>query len=164
MVLKCRDYLVDKLNAIGMQAKPITSRKALEAALSPRICAVLFGTDDLARNGSKKFYEDETGARRKRTKVFDRKTTFTVHIGDSQPEKVDEFVTTFLLALDKGVYIDGNYVAIDVDAADWEDGDDTWLRGKVVTSLSVIFDGGVYRDTGLARISNVDILEIEKEI
>jgi hypothetical protein len=157
MFVECREYLIDKLKQAGMKTTPYTTMKRLSAAAESHICAVLFGKDTFARNGSKTIYQDEAGIRHKRRKVFDRGLSFNVVIGDYDEDKVETIFEAFLTSLDAGLYIGGNYVPIEVESSEWVDKDDSILRAKIAVNIKVIFDGGVYKDSNFAKLTDTDI-------
>ena len=58
----------------------------------------------------------------------------------------------FLSSLDRGIYVNGDFVPIEVEGADWVDKDDSILKAQVAVQIKIRFDGGVYRDTDLSLI------------
>ncbi|MPN41238.1 hypothetical protein SDC9_188780 [bioreactor metagenome] len=123
--------------------------------MESHIGAVLFETEAILPNGSKTYYKDEEGAQKKRRKVFDRKLMFNVIIGDYSDEAAETLFEAFLGSLDKGIYINGNYVPITVEDAAWVDKDDTMLKSKVAVQINISFDGGLYKDTDFAKVSTL---------
>ena len=99
----------------------------------------------------------------KRRKIFDRKLTFTVVIGDYTDDAVETMFEAFLANLDRGIYVDGNFVPIEVEGADWVDKDDSILKAQVAVQVTISFDGGVYRDTGFAPLTHVEVVSVEKK-
>lgn len=146
-----KQYLLDKLVAAGLKSKPYTTQKSLEKSQESHIGAVLFESEALSRNGSKTYYIDQEGAQKKRRKVFERKLTFTVVIGDYTDDAVETIFEKFLASLDRGIYVDGNFVQIEVEGADWVDKDDSILKAQVAVQATISFDGGLYRDTASRR-------------
>ena len=110
-----KEYLLEKLKAAGLKSKPYTTQKGLEKSQESHIGAVLFESETLLRNGSKTRYRDQEGAQKKRRKVFDRALTFTVIIGDYTDEAVESMFGAFLSSLDRGIYVNGDYVPIEVE-------------------------------------------------
>lgn len=159
MFTECREHLIEKLKEAGIRSKPYTSMKKLRASQEAHIGAVLFEEETFDRSGAKKYYSDQTGAQHKRRKVFSRETTFSVIIGDPDPLKTEEFFEAFLRALDKGIYIDGNYTALEVGDAEWVDDDDSILKAKVAVNVKIKFMGGVYKDTDFANLSGIEVVE-----
>ena len=157
-----KEYLLDKLKAAGLKSKPYTTQKALEKSQESHIGAVLFESETLLRNGSKTRYRDQEGAQKKRRKVFDRALTFTVIIGDYTDEAVESMFGAFLSKLDRGIYVNGDYVPIEVEGADWVDKDDSLLKAQVAVQVMITFNGGVYRDTGFAPLTDVRVTSVEK--
>nr|DAP14047.1 MAG TPA: hypothetical protein [Caudoviricetes sp.] len=162
MFAECRQYLIDRLKASGMKTPPYTSMKRLSTASESHIAAVLFGKDTFARNGSKTIYQDDRGDRYKRRKVFDRELSFNVIIGDYEEDKVESTLEVFLRTLDAGIYVDGNFVPIEIEDAEWVEKDDSILRAKIAVNVKVTFNGGVYKDNGFAKVNAADV-QIEKE-
>lgn len=139
-----KEYLLEKLKAAGLKSKPYTTQKGLEKSQESHIGAVLFESETLLRNGSKTRYRDQEGAQKKRRKVFDRALTFTVIIGDYTDEAVESMFGAFLSSLDRGIYVNGDYVPIEVEGADWVDKDDSILKAQVAVQIRIRFDGGLY--------------------
>ena len=146
----------------GGKSKPYTTQKALEKSQESHIGAVLFESETLLRNGSKTRYRDQEGAQKKRRKVFDRALAFTVIIGDYTDEAVESMFGAFLSSLDRGIYVNGDFVPIEVEGADWVDKDDSILKAQVAVQIKIRFDGGVYRDTDFAKVSDVAVESITK--
>lgn len=157
-----KEYLLEKLKAAGLKSKPYTTQKGLEKSQESHIGAVLFESETLLRNGSKTRYRDQEGAQRKRRKVFDRALTFTVIIGDYTDEAVESMFGAFLSSLDRGIYVNGDYVPIEVEGADWVDKDDSILKAQVAVQIRIRFDGGFYRDTNFAKVTDVEVESIAK--
>ena len=137
--------------------------KGLEKSQESHIGAVIFDQEAITRNGSKTQYKDQEGARHKRRKVFNRAITFTVTIGDYTDDAVETMFERFLASLDRGIYVNGDFVPIEVDGADWVNKDDSILKAQVAVQVAVTFNGGLYRDTDFAPLTKVEITGIEKE-
>lgn len=158
-----RQYLLQKLKEAGLKSNPYTTVKALKKSMESHVGAVLFEQEVYTRNGSKRQFRDQEGARHKRRKILDRDVTFEVILGDYTDEAVESMLEAFLRSLDDGIYVDGNYVPIVVDEAQWKDEDDTVLRAKVAVNVSITFQGGVYRDTDFAPVTAVEVVSVEKD-
>lgn len=139
-----------------------TTEKALEKSQESHIGAVLFERETFTRNGSKKRYRDEEGTLHKRRKIMERTTTFGVIIGGYTDNEVEEIFDRFVASLDRGIYIDGNFVPIEIEGADWVDKDDSLLKAQVAVQVMITFNGGVYRDTGFAPLTDVRVTSVEK--
>lgn len=163
MYTESKQYLVQKLKEAGLKSNPYTSEKALEKSQESHIGAVLFESEAILRNGSKTHYKDQQGAQKKRRKVFDRGLTFTVIIGDYSDEAVEAMFERFLGSLDEGIDINGDFVPIEVEGADWVDKDDSILKAKVAVQIKITFNGGLYRDTGFAKLSELETSVERKE-
>jgi hypothetical protein len=163
MYAESKQYLLQKLKGAGLKSNPHTSDKTLEKSLESHVGAVLFESETILRNGSKTLFKDQQGARKKRRKVFDRRLTFTVIIGDYSDEAVEEMFERFLRSLDEGIYIDGNFTPIEVESADWVDKDDSILKAKVAVQIKLTFNGGLYRDTDFAKLSELEIESAERK-
>lgn len=162
MYVACRTYLCELLKQAGMKTKPYTSEKTLEKCQESHVCAVLFDAENYDRSGSKKRFVDQTGAAALRRKVFSRTMNFSVIIGDYTDEGVETILSKFLGLIDEGIYIDGNFVPIEIVGADWINKDDSILKAKLAVQLVVSFQGSVYRDTALTPIKSVEI-DIERK-
>ena len=62
----------------------------------------------------------------------------------------------------KGIYVNGDYVPIEVEGADWVDKDDSILKAQVAVQIRIRFDGGLYRDTNFAKVTDVEVESIAK--
>lgn len=157
-----KQYLVEQLKAAGLKSKPYTTLKSLEKSLESHVGAVLFESETILRNGSKTHYKDLEGAQKKRRKVFDRALAFTVTIGGYTDDEVEGMLERFLGSLDRGIYVDGNFVPLEVEGAEWVDKDDSILKAQVAVQVKIAFAGGVYRDTDFAKVSALAIESIIK--
>ena len=59
-------------------------------------------------------------------------------------------------------YVGGGATAIEVEGADWVDKDDSLLKAQVAVQVMITFNGGVYRDTGFAPLTDVRVTSVEK--
>lgn len=155
-------YLLAKLKEAGVRSRPYTAVKRLEKSQESHVSAVIFDKEILSRNGSKKLYRDQQGAKKKRRKVFDRALAFAVIIGDYSDDAVETIFEKFLESLDRGIWVNGNFVSIDIEDAEWADEEDSILKARVAVRVMVIFNGGLYRDTGFGPLTRVEIEAIEK--
>ena len=158
-----KQYLIGKLQGAGLKSKPHTTQKTLEKSQDPRVGAVLFESEGIRRNGSKTLYNDQEGARKKRRKVFDRDLAFTIIVGGYSDDEVEGIFEKLLESFDTGIYVDGNFVPIEVEGADWVDSDDSILKAKVAVQVKVTFRGGVYKDTDFAKLKEVVVEAVDKE-
>jgi len=155
-------YLLAKLKEAGLKSKPYTTIKGLEKSQESHVGAVIFEKEAISRNGSKKLYKDQEGAQKKRRKVFDRKLTFTVTIGDYTDDAVETMFEKFLASLDRGIWVDGDFVPIEAEGADWVNKDDSILKAQVAVQVAITFEGGLYKDTGFAPLTHIEIETVEK--
>lgn len=162
MIGQCRDYLCQKLQDAGIKSKIYTSMKKLKASQESHIGAVLFEGDSFTRSGSKTIFVDDGGVKQKRVKIFDRQTAFVVVIGEYEQDKCEVIFEGFMRSLDRGIVIDGNYAPLEAEDAEWVDEEDSILKAKVAVQLKVRFDGGIYKDTGFNKVSEIQIENIEK--
>ena len=123
---------------------------------------MLFDSETFARNGSKTRYSDQTGAQKKRRKVFDRALSFTVLIGDYTDDAVEDMLEEFIANLGRGIMVGGNFVPLEVEGADWIDSDDSILKAKVAVQVRVRFDGGIYKDTDFVKVSELEIESVTR--
>lgn len=157
-----KNYLISKLKESGLKSKPYTSQKALEKSQESHVGAVLFETEGLSRNHSKTYYKDQEGVSKKRVQVFSRKLTFSVVIGGYTDDEVETMFEEFLKHLDRGIYVDGNFVSIEVEEADWVTKDDSILKAQVAVQVKITFDGGLYKDSKPRKLWKIDV-EVEKK-
>ena len=164
MIGQCKEYLIQKLKDAGIKSKVHTSMKKLEQSNESHLGAVLFEGDGFARSGSKTIYVDQGGDKRKRAKIFDRKTSFVVVIGEYEEGKCESIFEKFITLLDRGIVIDGNFTAIEIDDAHWVDGNDSILKAKITVEVKITFEGGLYKDSVYGKISELEqTLESVKE-
>ena len=161
MIGQYRDYLTEKLKDAGIKSTILTSMKKLGLSQESHVGAVLFEGDNFERSGSKTIYRDDRGNKQKRIKVFDRGTTFNVIIGEYDQEKCEKIFEDFMSSLDKGLMVDGNYIPIEIEEADWVDKDDSILKAKIAVQIKVRFDGGIYKDVSFAKVKEYKIDNIE---
>ena len=161
MFVECRDYLIAQLKAAGIKTPIITSFKQLKASGESHIGAVLPEDEVLSRSGSKTIYEDADGKHR-RTKVFDRDIIFVVMIGDYDEIKCEKIYENFVTGLDRGIAVDGNYIPIELEKAEWVVKSDSLLQSKLAVQFPVKFMGGLYHDTDFAKVGSVQVTA-EKE-
>lgn len=155
-------YLLAKLKEAGLKSKPYTTMKGFEKSQESHVGAVLFEKETVSRNGSKTRYKDQQGAQKKRRKVFDRNLTFTVTIGDYTDDAVETMFEKFLASLDRGIWVNGNFVPLETEEAYWYDKEDSILKARVSVQVAITFQGGLYRDTGYAPLTNVEIEAVEQ--
>ena len=99
---ECKQYLIAKLREAGIKTRIYTTKKSLEKCMESHVGAVLFEREECARNGSKKRYRDEEGAKHKRRRVFDRSITFSTVIGEYTDDAAEEIFERFLASRDHG--------------------------------------------------------------
>lgn len=155
-------YLLAKLKEAGVKSRPYTAMKWLEKSQESHVSAVIFDKEAISRNGSKKLYRDEQGARKKRRKAFDRNLTFAVIIMDYSDDAVETIFEKFLTSLDRGIWVKGDFVPIEAEDAEWADEEDSILKARVAVRVMVTFQGGLYKDTGFGPLTRVEIEAIEK--
>ncbi len=156
MIGQCKEYLIQKLKDAGIKSTVYTSLKKLEKSSESHIGAVMFEADKFTRSGSKTIYVDQGGDKRKRVKVLERKTSFIVVIGEYSEDKCETIFEEFVGLLDRGILIDGNYTPLELEDADWVDQNDSVLKAKIAVQLKVTFEGGVYKDSLFATMSEVE--------
>ena len=154
MFTKCQQFLKDALKDAGIHTPPITSLKKLALYTDSHVGAILFDQETLVRSGSKRIFKNERGDQQKRRKVYDRSMTFDVIIGEYTAEKAEAIYERFLNTVERGLYINGNFTAAEIEGADWVEKDDSILKAQVAVQVKVRFDGGVYRDTDYIDVSS----------
>ncbi len=148
MFAECQQFLISALKTAGIRTPAITTMKRLRLCTDSHIGAVLFDQETLGRSGSKRIFKNERGEQQKRRKVFDRSLSFDVIIGEYTAAKAEGIYERFLETVERGLYVDGNFVAVELEGADWVEKEDSILKAQVAVQVKVRFDGGVYRDTG----------------
>lgn len=162
MYTQCQAELVRVLKEAGCGREPYTSRKKLVSTSESRVSAVLCEDETVERDRQRKVYTGEDGARLKRSRLYKREITFLVIIGDYTNEKLEEVYEKFLEGLPRGIYVDGNYTSIEPTDTDWVGEKDHILYSKVSVQVKITCSGGMYRDTGMARIRDME-MEVRKE-
>jgi len=164
MIEQCKEYLIQKITEAGIKSKVFTCIKKLEASNESHIGAVLFAGDSFERSGAKTIYVDQLGIKQKRVKTFDRKSSFVVVIGEYDQSKCESIFEKFIGLLDRGILIDDNFTAIEVEDADWVEENDSVLKAKVAVQVKIRFDGGLYKDSTLGKLKEFDLtIEVEGE-
>lgn len=143
-----KNYLVEKLKEAGIP-RVYTSMKKLSQANEIRLGAVLAANEVFSRSGSKRIYIDQSGAKQKRKKLFDRETRFKVVIAESDEDKCEIILIRFLEVIQKGLEHDRNWINLDIGDMDWVSEEDSILRAKMAVQFPVTFYGGVYKDVRL---------------
>lgn len=146
-----RDFLVKALQTAGVRGKIHDSLKSLKNCNEVHVGAVLRVNEKFTRSGSKKRYQDQEGQRKQRNKLFNRITKLHVVIADSEESKVEAVLTKFLQEISKGFAVDGNWVGIELENADWVEQSDSILKSKIAVEFDVILTGGVYKDVNLVN-------------
>ena len=162
MIKECRNILKETLKAAGIRNKLYTSQKYLSLEQESHVGAVLFEKESLQKDPQNRVYTGEDGRKRKRKRVFSRVATFNIVIGEYTVEAAETIYESFLEQLPAGIYIDGNYVSIEPDEAEWMDEKDHILKSKVAVQLLVFCNGGVYKDTDYLQTDKVNI-QVRKE-
>lgn len=162
LYVESKAYLLSKLSEAGVKSNPYTTMKRLEKSMESHVSAVIFEKEALRRNGSKKLFKDEKGAQKKRRKVFDRDLTFAVIIGDYSDDTVEDIFERFLESLDRGIWVNGNFIPVEAEDAEWADEEDSILKARVAVRVMVTFQGGLYRDTDFGPLTHVEIAAIQK--
>lgn len=152
-----KEYLIERLKEAGFNARIHESMKSLKSSGEIRTGAVIRYDDVLTRSGSKKTYRDQEGAQHKRVKIWDRDTKLKVVIGEATEEQCEKLFTAFLEKLERGIWIDGNWVGIEVEDIEWVDGADSILKSRLAVEIIVSFKGGIYRENGYAAVEQVRI-------
>lgn len=159
-----RLYLESVLRTAGYKSHIYTSMKELGTTHESYVAAILREGESFTRSGSKITYEDQSGARKKRRRLFERQTRLKVVIGDASEEKCEETFARFLVQLGKGTPVDGNWVDIEVGDADWVEDKDSILKAKIAVEFQVIFHGGIYKDSILAEADIGDVSVGHEEV
>ena len=162
MITECRKILIETLKAAGIRNKPYTSQKFLSLAQESHVGAVLFEKESLQKEPLNRVYIGEDGKKRKRKRLFSRMASFNIVIGEYTVEAAEAIYENFLEQLPAGFYVDGNYVNIEPNEAEWMDEKDHILKSKVAVQLLVLCNGGVYKDTDYLQTDKVDI-QVRKE-
>ena len=162
MYVECRDLLVETLKKSGCIKQPLTTRKKLLASAESRVSAVICEEETVERQKGRKVYTDGEGRRLKRSRLYSRDIIFSVVIGDYSSEKIEEIYEKFLRSLPDGIYVDGDYVSIEPRESDWMDEKDHVLYAKVTVQSKIVFHGGLYRDTDMMRIKDINV-DVRKE-
>lgn len=162
MFVACQNELIRALKAAGCGKEPYTSRKKLLSTAESRVSAVLCEEEAVERDKQKKAFVGAGGEHLKRSKMYSRDITYLVIIGDYSNEKIEEIYESFLKELPKGIYVDGNFTSMEPTDADWVGEKDHLLYSKVSVQIKVTCHGGLYKDTDMTRIKDIN-LNVRKE-
>lgn len=157
-----KDFLIRLLKEAGIKSAVYTSMKKLKAANEMHLGAVLVSGDSFTRSKHRKAYTDHEGVRKSRHRIWERDTEMKVVIADSDEGHCEDILEQFLLLVPKGIYVDGNWISIEVGKADWVEEGDSILRAKVAVEIPVTFGGGLYKDEDVGRMKAGSI-QAEKE-
>ena len=157
MFIECQQFLKDALKEAGIRTPPITTMKQLKVFADSHVGAILFDDETLNRSGSKRIFRNERGDQQKRRRVYDRSITFDVIIGEYTAQAAEAIYEAFLLKLERGLYIDGNFTSAEIVGADWVEKEDSILKAQVAVQVKIKFDGGVYRDTDFVDVSGKEL-------
>jgi hypothetical protein len=159
MIGLCMDYLTTKLKEAGIKGKIRTTEKEMKLCQDSHVGAVLFEKEEFERSGSKKVYS-EGDDKKKRTKIFDRRSYFSVTIGEYSIGKCEAIFLKFMESLDRG-FLDekGNYIYLEIEGAEWVDEKDSILRSKMAVQMLIRFDGGIYKDSIYGKLQDASIEE-----
>lgn len=158
-----RDFIVKELQEAGVHGKIHDSLKSLKNCNETHVGAVLRVGEKLTRSKSKKIYEDQTGRRITRKKLFERITVLHVIIGDYDEEKVENIFIKFLKGISKGFAVDENWVEMEIGEADWVQKEDSILNSKMAVEFDITLTGGVYIDVPMKNISMKHDYTVKKE-
>lgn len=157
-----KDFLIRLLKEAGIKSAVYTSMKKLKAANEMHLGAVLVSGDSFTRSKHRKAYTDHEGIRKSRHRIWERDTEMKVVIADSDEGFCEDILEKFLLLVPKGIYVDGNWISIEVGKADWVEEEDSILRAKVAVEIPVTFGGGLYKDEAMGQMK-LGSIEAEKE-
>lgn len=157
-----KDLLIRLLKEAGIKTAVYTSMKKLKAANEMHLGAVLVTGDTFARSKHRKAYTDPEGIRKNRHRIWERNTEMKVVIADSDERHCEDILEKFLILVPRGMYIDGNWISIEVGNADWVEEGDSILRAKVAVEIPVSFGGGLYKDEAMGYVK-LGRIEAEKE-
>lgn len=161
MYTDCQEEIIRALKAAGCEREPFTSKKRMLNSSESRVGAVLCEEDTVGRASGKRYYDTTDGKGMRRSKLYDRDITYTVVIGDYNQAAAERTYEAFLRELAAGIYVDGNYVSIDPGDGQWYGEKDHILFAKVAVQTKITCHGGLYRDTGMARVTDIET-EIRK--
>lgn len=162
MIAECREYLIAKLKGAGIRTAVFTSMKKLKLTQESHLGAVLFSEETFTRDGSKRIIENNE-LKLKQRKVFERTLIFEVIIGEYLQENAEKLMEKFILELEEGIKVEGNFVAVEPESAEWVDEDDSILNAKVAVQLRIKFEAGLYVNTGFAKVKEADIVAVGME-
>lgn len=148
----CKNHLIEKLEAAGMQSPVKTSMTQLAACRDSHVSAVLPKSDSFLKTKEVTHFKDVNGCNMQRTKRMQRDLVFSVVIGDYEDDTCEHIFLSFISKLDDGITLDGNYIPIEIveGSVDWVDEADSILLSKMAVKFDVKFSGGIYVDKVLS--------------
>lgn len=144
-------YLEKVLKEAGIKSQIHCSMKKLRASNETHVAAILFDGETFERSNYKKRYVDE-GRTQSRKKLFQRETRIKVIISDNSEEKVEEILNHFLKKVGTGFPLEGNWIDIWIEGAEWLSEGDHILKGKVAVELKLTLKNGIYTEETLKSI------------
>lgn len=146
-MIREREYLIEKLKEAGIKSQVYTSMKKLKMAGEMHLGAILHNGDTFERTRKKRIFIAGTGEKMCRTTYLLRNSSFSVVISDPDELKCEEILNTFLDLIGKGLYVDENWIEIELGEADWVEKDDSILKAKIAVQIELTFRGiRTYKD------------------
>lgn len=153
-MIREREYLIKKLKEAGIKSQVYTSMKKLKMAGEMHLGAILHNGDTFERTRKKRIFFSDTGEKMCRTTYLLRNSSFNVVISDPDELKCEEILNTFLDLIGKGLYVDDNWVEIEIGEADWVEKDDSILKAKIAVQIELTFQGiRTYKDESVKNMN-----------
>ncbi|WP_113673492.1 SON protein [Vallitalea guaymasensis] len=145
MISLYKTYLTNLLKESGCK-RIYSTIKEMETSQAPNMGGILFQTEELKRVNTKKTFEED-GTRKIRLKKYERITSISIIIGETNYEKCENIYEQFLMNLDNSINDGkGNSIKIDIGDSDWVEDKDSILRAKIAVQIDVTFESGIYKD------------------
>ncbi len=171
MIAECKQYLVQKLQAAGINeiyqtAEQSQKHHSLPYALVSASMDYVSRQERLEYSPQRVAMEDDlaNGVRRVRWRTHKRHLQLRVAIVHRTEAEAEGILTAFLVSLERR-FLDagGNAVLVNAEMASRED-DGSLLRNQAGAEAIVFFEGGVYRDEELPLFNVPGTMALENEV
>lgn len=161
MINECQDYLNGLLKKSGY-SRVINRKKELVECSESKIGACFPAEEEINPKHRETIYLNNKGTKIKRKQKFERKITFDIVISEYDLNKVESMYEKFLMELDSGITVDGNYVPLAIKNVEWISKEDNILKANQSVHLQIEFETGIYKESGFASLNDLHI-EADKE-
>lgn len=170
MTGECKQYVANKLSAVGVDEVYLTAEEAQRHRTLPY--AIVSASPDYLSQLERLEYrparvamEDDpaAGVRRVRWRTHIRRLVLRVAIAHRTEAEAQACMTAFLRSLDRRFLdAEGNAVLVRAETASYSE-EQSLLHSQAGVEATVLFEGGVYRDEEIPLFKVPDVLVLEPE-